>query len=163
MEASKKNKTWELIDLLVGKKPKGCGVFAKVMKNMGYRQSKGDHILFIKHSDSSGVTTLLVYVDDIIIMRNDENERDLKEMLEIFEIKELGRLKYFLEIEVTPIDPNHKLREVEEDVTDREINIDYVGSMVDRRSTTEYYIFLGGNLVTWISKNRVWWRGPVQK
>ena len=26
MEASKKNKTWELIDLLVGKKPKGCGV-----------------------------------------------------------------------------------------------------------------------------------------
>ena len=97
------------------------GRFAKVMKNMGYRQSKGDHILFIKHSDSSGVTTLLVYVDDIIIMRNDENERDLKEMLEIFEIKELGRLKYFLEIEVTPIDPNHKLGEVEEDVTDREM------------------------------------------
>ena len=29
---------------------------------------------------------------------------------------------------------------------------DYAGSMVDRRSTSSYYTFLGGNLVTWISK-----------
>ena len=39
---------------------------------MGYRQSQGDHTLFIKPSDSRGVTTLLVYVDDIIMKGNNE-------------------------------------------------------------------------------------------
>jgi len=33
------------------------------------------HTLFIKHSGSSLVTALVVYVDDIIVIRNDENER----------------------------------------------------------------------------------------
>lgn len=31
-------------------------------------------------------------------------------------------------------------------------NTDYAGSLFDRRSTTEYYTFQGGNLVTWRSK-----------
>jgi len=30
----------------------------------------------------------------------------------------------------------------------------YAGSIVDRRSTTCYYMFLGGNLVTWRSKKQ---------
>ena len=72
------------------------------MKNMRYRQSQGDHMLFIKHLDWERVTTFLVYVDDIIVMGNDENERQtLRQCLtEEFEIKELGKLKYFLGIEV---------------------------------------------------------------
>ena len=72
------------------------------MKNMRYRQSQGDHMLFIKHSDWERVTTFLVYVDDIIVMGNDEKERQtLRQCLtEEFEIKELGKLKYFLGIEV---------------------------------------------------------------
>ena len=49
--------------------------FAKVMKNMGYKQSQGDHTLFIKHSDSREVITLLVYVDNIIMTGNDELEK----------------------------------------------------------------------------------------
>ena len=32
-------------------------------------------MLFIKHSDSRGVIALLVYVDNIIVTRNDEKER----------------------------------------------------------------------------------------
>ena len=31
-------------------------------------------------------------------------------------------------------------------------NVDYAGSVVDRRSTSDYYTLLGGNLVTWRSK-----------
>ena len=46
-----------------------------MMKNMGYKQSEGDHMLFIKHSDSRGITTLLVHVNDIIMTGNDEKER----------------------------------------------------------------------------------------
>ena len=33
------------------------------------------------------------------------------------------------------------------------IDVDWVGSIVDRRSTTQYSMFLGGNLITWRSKN----------
>lgn len=68
---------------------------------MGYKQSQ-DHTLFIRHSDSRGVTALLVYVDDIIMIGNNEKERQtLRQCLtREFEIKELGRLKYFLQIKV---------------------------------------------------------------
>ena len=57
---------------------------------------------FIKHSILGGVTTLIVYVDDIIVTGNDEKEKNtLKQCLaKEFEIKDLGKLKYFLGIEV---------------------------------------------------------------
>ena len=34
------------------------------------------------------------------------------------------------------------------------IDVDYAGSLVDRRSTTGYCTFLGGNLVMWMSKKQ---------
>ena len=49
--------------------------FEKVMKEYGYKQSQGDHTLFIKHSAAGGVTALLVYVDDIIVTGNDERKK----------------------------------------------------------------------------------------
>jgi len=33
-------------------------------------------------------------------------------------------------------------------------DVDYAGSIVDRRSTIGYCMFLGGNLVTWRSKKQ---------
>lgn len=233
------------------------GRFAKVMITMGYRQSQGDHTLFIKHSSSGRLTALLVYVDDIIVTGNDDKERQVLNqcLAEEFEIKALGRLKYFLGIEVahskqgifisqqkyvtdllketgktackpasTPIDPNLRLGEAENDATvDKEMyqrlvgrliylshtrpdiayavsvisqfmhspkeahlqvayrvlqylkgtpgkgilfkrngglvleaytDADYAGSIIDRRSTSGYCTFLGGNLVTWRSKKQ---------
>ncbi|KAA3466148.1 Retrovirus-related Pol polyprotein from transposon TNT 1-94 [Gossypium australe] len=47
------------------------GRFAKVMILLGYKQCQGDHILFMRHSDSGRVTALLIYVDDIIVTGND--------------------------------------------------------------------------------------------
>lgn len=71
------------------------------MRSMGYHQSKGDHTLFIKHLEEK-VTTLLVYVDNIVVTGNNEEEQHLlKENLpKEFEIKDLGMLKYFLSIKV---------------------------------------------------------------
>ena len=65
------------------------GRFAKVMKEFGYKQSQGDHTLFIKHLIVGGVTALLVYVDDIIVIENDEREKhEVKQRLATeFEIK----------------------------------------------------------------------------
>ena len=42
----------------------------------GYKQSQGDHTIFIEHSISGGVTTLIVYVDDIIVTGNDEKKKN---------------------------------------------------------------------------------------
>ena len=49
-----------------------------------------------------GVTALLIYVDDIIVTGNDEREKhEVKQTLaKEYEIKELGKRKYFLDIEV---------------------------------------------------------------
>jgi len=78
------------------------GRVIRVMTSLGYKESQGDHTLFIKHSVSGGVTILMVYVDDIIVIGDDKREQEkLSQCLVAkFEIKTLGRLKYFLGIEM---------------------------------------------------------------
>ena len=46
------------------------------MVGLGFKQSQGDHTLFVKHSETGGVTVLLVYVDDIIVTSDDEEEQN---------------------------------------------------------------------------------------
>ena len=76
--------------------------FTKSIRSKGLHQSQGDHTLFFKHGDNGKIAALVVYVDDIILMENDENEatRLKEELNKEFEIKDLGNLKYFLGIEV---------------------------------------------------------------
>ena len=78
------------------------GRFTKVMIIVGYKQIHANHTLFVKHSTSREMTTLLVYVVEIIVTGNDLEEREtLKQCLaKEFKIKELGRLNYFLGIEM---------------------------------------------------------------
>ncbi|KAK1565777.1 hypothetical protein Q3G72_034774 [Acer saccharum] len=75
--------------------------FTKAVKKCGYSQCQTDHTLFVKHS-SSKITVLIVYVDDIILTGNDDDEvQKLKGFLaREFEIKDLGGLKYFLGMEI---------------------------------------------------------------
>nr|GFC51251.1 putative reverse transcriptase, RNA-dependent DNA polymerase [Tanacetum cinerariifolium] len=75
--------------------------FTLAMKIYGFKQSNSDHILFLKNRKNR-VTYLIIYVDDMVITGNDEEEMErLKEGLFIeFEMKDLGNLKYFLGIEV---------------------------------------------------------------
>ncbi|GKE66911.1 ribonuclease H-like domain-containing protein, partial [Tanacetum coccineum] len=72
----------------------------------GFSQSKSDYSLFTK-IDKGIFLTLLVYVDDIIITGNnvDEIEKFKVFLKSKFMIKDLGKLKYFLGIEVidTPL------------------------------------------------------------
>ena len=56
--------------------------FAKVIKLQGYVQSQADHTMFYKHLSERRVAVLIVYVDDIILTRDDVVELDrLKESL----------------------------------------------------------------------------------
>ena len=101
-----KRKVYKLKKVLYGLKQSPrtwFGRFVKVMITIGYKQINDEHTLFVKHSSSWGVIALLVYVDDIIVIGNDFKERKaLKRCLaKEFKIKELGRLMYFLGIEVT--------------------------------------------------------------
>lgn len=76
--------------------------FTKVVKRDGYIQSQADDTLFIKHFAHGKVAMLIVYVDDIVLTGNhDEEIKRLKLLLsKEFEIKDLGPLRYFLGLEV---------------------------------------------------------------
>ncbi|CAL2255456.1 unnamed protein product [Prunus armeniaca] len=77
------------------------GRFTMAMKNNGFKQCNSDHTLFLKHRKGK-VTTLIIYVDDMIITGNDKLEiSQLQDYLATeFEMKDLCGLKYFLGIEV---------------------------------------------------------------
>ena len=78
------------------------GRFTKSMRAFGYRQSNSNHTLFLKKQHGK-ITTLIIYVDDMVVTGNDPEERKgLQNYLSRkFEMKDLGPLKYFLRIEVS--------------------------------------------------------------
>ncbi|KAL1205729.1 Retrovirus-related Pol polyprotein from transposon RE2 [Cardamine amara subsp. amara] len=67
----------------------------------GFRRSEADHTLFTSQS-AQGIVVVLVYVDDLIISGNDQaGIQETKLFLKsVFDIKDLGELKYFLGIEI---------------------------------------------------------------
>ncbi|KAK3014800.1 hypothetical protein RJ639_009131 [Escallonia herrerae] len=125
-----------------------------------------------------GVSALIVYVDDIIVTGNDSDEKEAlrKYLAKEFEIKNLGKLKYFLGIEVARskegifVSQQKYVLDLLEETAQVEgfslesaqiwkeleayTNVDCAGSLIDRRSTSGYCTFLGGNLVTWRSKKQ---------
>ena len=72
------------------------------MKTYGFSQSQGDHTLFIKHSTLKKITSLIVYIDDIIVTcDNVEQIKTMKDLLaKELTIKDLGNLRDFLSIKV---------------------------------------------------------------
>ncbi|XP_070675610.1 uncharacterized mitochondrial protein AtMg00810-like [Malus domestica] len=74
---------------------------SSVLNKAGFVRSNVDSSLFIRNG-SSGKHVVLIYVDDLIITGDNESEIDaLKRSLHYtFSIKDLGRLKYFLGIEM---------------------------------------------------------------
>lgn len=66
-----------------------------------------DHFLFIK-KDGNDFLALLVYVDDIVVVSNNlQQVPDIKCYLnDLFKIKDLGELKYFLGLEIASLDLN---------------------------------------------------------
>ena len=102
--SSEKNEVCKLKKSLYGLKqsPRAWfGRFSSVMKAFGYKQSNSDHILFIKYKEGK-VTALIIYIDDMIL--TGDNLCEMKLLVEYlaaeFEMKDLGQLKYFLEIKI---------------------------------------------------------------
>jgi len=72
------------------------------LQNIGFIQSSSDHSLFIKKTNLYFLA-LLVYVDDIILAGDDVcHMNEVKRVLdEKFKIKDLGKLSFFLGLEIT--------------------------------------------------------------
>ena len=123
--------------------------FTQAMKEYGY-QGRSDYTLFLNHAFEGNIIALIMYVDDIVVTGNDseENCKVKTYLASKYEIKDLGILRYFLDIEVarsklgifdsifdlldetgmlackpvdTPIELNHKLGEsLQDTLVDKE-------------------------------------------
>ncbi|GAA0171778.1 hypothetical protein LIER_25735 [Lithospermum erythrorhizon] len=127
IEALENNDTWHLMQLSQGKKPIGCKWVYQIKRNAygtierykarlvakGYTQVDGEDYIDSSSLVSKAVIVrfvfvlaaaqvLLVYVDDILVAGNDLLETEgVKQYLHmIFTIKDLGRAKLFLGVEV---------------------------------------------------------------
>ncbi|KAA0037323.1 Beta-galactosidase [Cucumis melo var. makuwa] len=76
--------------------------FTTFVKSQGYSKGHSDQTLFTKVSKTGKIAVLIIYVDDIVLSRDDQAEiSQLKQrMRNEFEIKDLENLKYFLGMEV---------------------------------------------------------------
>ncbi|CAN1192604.1 Retrovirus-related Pol polyprotein from transposon TNT 1-94 [Linum perenne] len=94
----------KLLKSLYGLKQASRRWFVKLttaLKSEGFHQSNSDHSLFIYTTDRDMIV-LLVYVDDIILAGSNEGliEKIKSRLHTHFKIKDLGKLKYFLGLEV---------------------------------------------------------------
>ena len=71
--------------------------FSSVVQEFGMTRSTSDHSVFCHHTSSGQCIYLIVYVDDIVITDSDQyGIRKLKQhIFSHFQIKDLGKLKYF--------------------------------------------------------------------
>ncbi|RVW74465.1 DNA mismatch repair protein MSH3 [Vitis vinifera] len=116
------------------------GNFSSTIRKYGYHQSNSDHTFFQKHQGK--VTTLIVYVDDMIITRDDVEEisRLQEHLATEFEMKNLGAKVFsrnrdvgLLECKLvdTPIAQNHRLGEYLDQVpADKERYQRLVGKLI---------------------------------
>ncbi|KAH9769131.1 retrovirus-related pol polyprotein from transposon RE1 [Citrus sinensis] len=83
-------------------KLKGC-----LVANWGFQNSRADTSLFFKGKQDSMIL-VLIYVDDILITgpNSDELEKFISNFSKVFALKDLGRLSYFLGIEVSYAENN---------------------------------------------------------
>ena len=74
---------------------------AAALRAYGFSDSAFDHSLFVYYKEDI-VLHILVYVDDLVIVGNNGNAiAELKAYpSNCFHMKDLGKLKYFLDIEV---------------------------------------------------------------
>jgi Reverse transcriptase (RNA-dependent DNA polymerase) len=75
--------------------------YSQVLQSFGFKQSPSDHSLFVLKSGSN-ITIMLIYMDDMIVTGNNEkNISTIKAFIQSqFKTKDLGILKYFLNIKV---------------------------------------------------------------
>ncbi|BBG96746.1 transposable element gene [Prunus dulcis] len=164
--------------------------FAASMKKFGYVQSNSDHTLFLKHHKgrNANLQKYLAPEFETKSLGDLKYFLGIESKHGIF----LSQRKYILDLLAeTGMLINHKLVVSDQVPTDKEryqrlvgkliylsltrpdiayavsvvsqvYGCDWAGSVTDRRSTSGYFTFVGGNLVTWRSKKKKWCLGLVR-
>lgn len=75
--------------------------FSFILRKLKFKKFYFDYILFVRNNNGK-YFVVLVYVDDIIIVSNDdmEVERFKDDLKKVFKLCDLGELKYFLGLEI---------------------------------------------------------------
>ncbi|KAJ9686998.1 hypothetical protein PVL29_015735 [Vitis rotundifolia] len=78
------------------------GRFSSVVQEFGMLRSTTDHSVFYHHNSLGQCIYLVVYVDDIVITGSDQDgiQKLKQHLFTHFQTKDLGKLKYFLGIEI---------------------------------------------------------------
>nr|CAN78142.1 hypothetical protein VITISV_015958 [Vitis vinifera] len=76
--------------------------FSSVVQEFGMLRSTADHSIFYHHNSLGQCIYLVVYVDDIVITGSDQDgiQKLKQHFFTHFQTKDLGKLKYFLGIEI---------------------------------------------------------------
>ena len=76
--------------------------FSYVVSEFGMLRSITDHSVFYHHNSSGQCIYLVVYVDDIVITGSDQDgiQKLKQHLFTHFQTKNLGKLKYFMGIEI---------------------------------------------------------------
>ncbi|KAJ9701155.1 hypothetical protein PVL29_006480 [Vitis rotundifolia] len=78
------------------------GRFSSVVQEFGMLRSTANHSVFYHHNSLGQCIYLVVYVDDIVITGSDQDgiQKLKQHLFTHFQTKDLGKLKYFLGIEI---------------------------------------------------------------
>ena len=78
------------------------GRFSSVVQKFGMAQSTLDHFVFYHHISLGECIYFIVYMDDIVITSSDQDgiRKLIQHIFNHFQTKDLGKLKYFLGIEI---------------------------------------------------------------
>ncbi|KAJ4820349.1 polyprotein [Rhynchospora pubera] len=101
----KENWVYRLSKALYGLKQAPRAWYSKIdahFQKLGFKRSKNEPNLYVKHKGEEGLMGVCLYVDDMIYFgTNDAMLREFKEqMMAVFEMTDLGKMHYFLGLEV---------------------------------------------------------------
>ena len=78
-------------------------LFSYVVQEFGMTRSTSDRMVFYHHTSSGQCIYLIVYVDNIVITCSDHDgiQKLKQHLFNHFQTKDLGKLKYFMGIEIS--------------------------------------------------------------
>ena len=99
------HKVYKLKKALYGLKQAPRAWFSRIeahFVNEGFERCHSEHTLFVKTSKGGKILILSLYVDDPIFTRNDESMfyEFKSSMMHEFDMTDLGKMRYFLRVEV---------------------------------------------------------------